>query len=112
MNSALEVTVDSHGAHGGERLCWKEVESCVVLIATMDSYSSPNLIIASQSLVNSYGMRRCNSHCCGFCSDTAIPVVGEMHTGYNKLSSMLRCVANDMNRWEIFPSLLISTSIS
>ena len=25
---------------------------------------------------------------------------------------MLRCVANDMNRWEIFPSLLISTSIS
>ena len=24
---------------------------------------------------------------------------------------MLRCVANDMNRWEIFPSLLISTSI-
>ena len=27
-------------------------------------------------------------------------------------SPMLRCVANDMNRWEIFPSLLISTSIS
>ena len=28
-----------------------------------------------------------------------------------ELSPMLRCVANDMNRWEIFPSLLISTSI-
>ena len=26
-------------------------------------------------------------------------------------SPMLRCVANDMNRWEIFPSLLIGTSI-
>ena len=25
---------------------------------------------------------------------------------------MLHCVANDMNRWEIFPSLLIGTSIS
>ena len=24
-----------------------------------------------------------------------------------QLSPMLRCVANDMNRWEIFPSLLI-----
>ena len=27
-------------------------------------------------------------------------------------SPMLRCVANDMNRWEIYPSLLIGTSIS
>ena len=26
-------------------------------------------------------------------------------------SPMLRCVANDMNRWEIFPSLLIGTII-
>ena len=32
-------------------------------------------------------------------------------TGILVLSPMLRCVANDMNRWEIFPSLLIGTSI-
>ena len=41
------------------RLCWKEVGSSVVLIATMD-YSIPNLIKTSHSPVNSDGMWRCN----------------------------------------------------